>query len=96
MSGNGSSYRSYAVFMVIVALIIFSWLIFEVNFPAFEAASSLLPRRLIPLEPFNGIAVRVSRFLWEHRALDLTGQAFVIVAAIVCCLALLKSEEAEG
>jgi len=95
MSNNEIKYRSYALLVVIVALFIFSWLIFEVNFPVFEAASSMLSTRLIPLEPFNGIAVRVSRFLWEHRALDLTGQAFVIVAAVICCLALLKPEEAE-
>ncbi|RLI09853.1 hypothetical protein DRO42_03130 [Candidatus Bathyarchaeota archaeon] len=96
MSKNLARYGSFAALVVIVfTLLIFSWLAIEVSFPAFEATSGLLSTRLIPLEPFNGIAARVSRFLWEHRALDLTGQAFVIVAAIVCCLALLKSEEAE-
>jgi len=44
------------------------------------------------MEPFDDIAGKVSRFLWENRALDLTIQAFVIVVAVVCCLALLKPE----
>lgn len=96
MSSNTAKYGSFAVLVVIVvSLLLFSWLTVEVNFPAFEFVPGLLPRPLIPAEPFNDIGARVSRFLWEHRALDLTGQAFVIVAAIICCLALLKPEEGE-
>lgn len=97
MSNNLSRYGSYAALLVIVVmLLLFSWLTVEVSFPTFEFASTLLPRQLIPAEPFNEIAERVSSFLWENRALDLTGQAFVIVAAIICCMALLKPEEAVG
>ncbi|KON31547.1 hypothetical protein AC482_00330 [miscellaneous Crenarchaeota group-15 archaeon DG-45] len=80
--------------MIIVLLLLFSWLTMEVSYPAFEFASDLLSRQLIPVEPFSAIAGRVSRFLWENRALDLTGQAFVIVAAIICCMAMLKHEGA--
>ncbi|MFQ6052846.1 MAG: hypothetical protein ACE5OO_01270 [Candidatus Bathyarchaeia archaeon] len=97
MSSNATKYGSMVAFLVIVvALLLFSWLTVEVSFPSFEFASGLVRRQLIPVEPFNEIAGRVSRFLWEHRALDLIGQAFVIVAAVVCCLALLKPEEAGG
>ena len=97
MSNNLTRYGSYAALLaIVVMLLLFSWLTVEVSFPAFEFASDLLPRQLIPTEPFNEIAVRVSRFLWENRALDLTGQAFVIVAAIICCMALLKPEEGES
>jgi len=97
LSNNLTRYGSYAALLVIVVmLLLFSWFTVEVSFPTFEFASELLRRQLIPTEPFNDIAVRVSRFLWENRALDLTGQAFVIVAAIICCMALLKPEEAEG
>lgn len=84
-----------ASLLLVFALLLFSWLTVEVSFPTLEFASDQLLKRLIPLEPFNDIAVSVSRFLWEHRALDLTGQAFVIVAAVICCLALLKPEEVE-
>jgi len=97
MSDNLSRYGSYAAFLVLVVmLLLFSWFTTEVSFPAFEFASDQLPRHLIPAEPFDEIAERVSRFLWENRAQDLTGQAFVIVAAILCCMALLKPEEAGG
>ena len=97
MSNNTAKYGSLVVMLVIiVTLLLFSWLTIEVSFPAFEFAPDLLRRQLVPREPFNDIAVHVSRFLWEHRALDLTGQAFVIVAAIICCMALLKPEEGES
>lgn len=85
-----------ALIVIVVALLMFSWLTVEVSYPTFEFVSSRLLRNLVPLEPFDGIAAQVSHFLWDHRALDLTGQAFVIVAAVICCLALLKPEEGEG
>ena len=95
MSDRVSKYGSVAALMaILLTLFLFSWLTIEVSFPTLEFAPGLFPRLLIPAKPFNGIATRVSRFLWEHRALDLTGQAFVIVAAVICCLALLKPEEA--
>lgn len=97
MSKNLTRYGSIAAFVVIVVtMLLFSWLTIEVSFPTLEYSLRLFPRQIIPAEPFNEIAGRVSRFLWEHRALDLTGQAFVIVAAVICCLALLKPEEAGG
>ncbi len=63
------------------------------SFPAFEYRAS--DASLVPAEPFGDIAEHASRFLWEYRALDLTVQAFVITAAVICCLALLKPSEVE-
>ena len=80
------------ILVIMITLFVFSWLTVEVDFPAFQYSEGY-SRRLIPAEPYNNIATMVSRFLWEYRALDLTGQAFVIVAAVVCCLALLKTTE---
>jgi len=82
-----------ATLAIVISLFVFSWLTLEASFPAFEYTSDELIRQLVPAEPYNDIAALVSRFLWENRALDLTGQAFVIVAAVICCLALLKSAE---
>ena len=82
-----------AAFTIVFALLVFSWLSVGSDFPVFEFTSDALHRQLVPVEPYNDIASLVSRFLWDNRALDLTGQAFVIVASVVCCLALLKLEE---
>ncbi|MBL7079344.1 hypothetical protein ISS39_03375 [Candidatus Bathyarchaeota archaeon] len=64
------------------------------SFPAFEYRAS--DAGLVPAEPYGEIAEHASRFLWEHRALDLTAQAFVITAAVICCLALIKPSEVEA
>ena len=82
-----------AAFTIVFALLVFSWLSVGANFPVFEFTSDTLNRQLVPVEPYDDIATLVSRFLWDNRALDLTGQAFVIVASVVCCLALLKLGE---
>lgn len=80
------------ILVIMITLFVFSWLTVEVDFPAFQYSEGY-SRRLIPAESYANIATMVSRFLWEYRALDLTGQAFVIVAAVVCCLAMLKTTE---
>jgi hypothetical protein len=78
-------------FVIVLALLLFSWLTVEVEFPVFEYRSDL-DWKLVPVEPYNDLGASVSRFLWDHRALDLTAQAFVLVAAVTCCLALLKPD----
>jgi len=80
------------ILVIMITLFVFFWLTVEMDFPAFQYSEGY-SRRLIPAEPYDNIATMVSRFLWEYRALDLTGQAFVIVAAVVCCLAMLKTTE---
>ncbi len=82
-----------AAYAIVLSLFVFSWLTLDVIFPTNEYVSDKLTRSLVPEEPYEGLATSESRFLWEHRALDLTGQAFVIVTAVICCLALLKPEE---
>jgi hypothetical protein len=82
-----------AAFTIVLALLVFSWLSVGSDFPVFEFTSDSPRRQLVPVEPFDDIAGLVSRFLWDNRALDLIGQAFVIVASVVCCLALLKLGE---
>ena len=82
-----------AAFTIVFALLVFSWLSVGSDFPVFEFTSENLRRQLVPTDPYDDIASLSSRFLWDNRALDLTGQAFVIVASVVCCLALLKLEE---
>ena len=84
-----------AAFTIVLALLVFSWLSVGADFPVFEFTSDTLRRQLVPLEPYDDIATLASRFLWDNRALDLTVQAFVIVASVVCCLTLLKLGEGE-
>lgn len=94
MSDKMKQYGTLAtLLMIVTSLLVLSWLTVEVSFPTFEYVSETLRRQLVPVEPYYGIAELASRFLWENRALDLIGQAFVIVTAVICCLALLKSEE---
>lgn len=83
------------IYLIASFLIVFAMIILEIDYSAFKFVSGILPRILIPLESFNEIANKTSRFLWEHRALDLTIQAFIIFTAIICCLALLKPDEKE-
>jgi len=78
-------------FVIVLSLLLFSW---HVEFPVFAYRGDL-DWQLTPAERFNDLGASVSRFLWDHRALDLTAQAFVLVAAVTCCLALLKPD-AEG
>jgi hypothetical protein len=78
-------------FVIVMALLVFSWLTVEIEFPTFKYRGNW-DWQLVPSEPYNDIAGSFSRFLWENRALDLTAQAFVIVAAVTCCLAMLKTE----
>lgn len=97
MSGKTARYGTVAALFAIVSLLlVFSWLTLEVDFPAFEYVSGGLVRRMVPAEPYTDIAGSAVRFLWEYRALDLNIQAFVIVAAVICCLAMLKREEVEA
>jgi len=94
MSNNIDKYGNVATLVAIIGLLmVLSWLFVDVNFPAFEYASDDLHRPLVPLQEFNSISTYSSRFLWDNRSLDLTAQAFVMVAATIGCLALLKSTE---
>lgn len=97
MRGKDLELGSALASVIILCIIfLFSALVLAEPFPTLRYAPGIFSRRLIPTQPFEGLSQGVSRFLWENRALDVTTQAFVIVVAIICCLALLKPEEAEG
>lgn len=85
-----------AAVIILCIIYLLSTLILSEPFPTLRYAVGIASKPLIPAQPFEGISPGVSRFLWEYRALDVTVQAFVIVVAIICCLALLKPEEAES
>ncbi|HEX9915141.1 MAG TPA: hypothetical protein VGB32_09495 [Candidatus Bathyarchaeia archaeon] len=84
-----------SVAVIIGLMLVLSWITVDEDFPAFQYAQPGVRDQLVEAEPYNGIAEGVARFLWDHRALDLNSQAFVIVAAIMCSLAMLKAEEGE-
>lgn len=91
-------WERYGLTVSIIVLVVGAFITFMgsdvLSFPTFEYRTS--DASLVPAEPFGDIAEHASRFLWEYRALDLTIQAFVITAAVICCLALLKSSEVES
>ena len=93
-----SLWDKYGLTVSVIIIIIGAFVTFMgsdvLSFPAFEYRSS--DASLVPAEPYGEIAEHASRFLWENRALDLTTQAFVIMAAVICCLALIKPAELES
>ncbi len=62
----------------------------EIAFPYMEYASTALETLMITPSSYDDITTSVSQFLWQHRAFDLVSQAFVVLAAVICCIALLK------
>jgi len=62
----------------------------EIGFPFQEYASSALEKLAITPATYDDITTAVSQFLWQHRGLDLISQSFVVLAALICCIALLK------
>jgi len=90
---NSRSLVNIGVALAIVAIYVFLF-VYPVNlgFPFYNYLSTPLRDQLIPVEPFDEIAAKTSFFLWGNKALDLIDQAFVLLAAVLCCLALLKNE----
>ena len=93
-----SLWNKYGMTIAVIIVVTGAFVIFmgsdALSFPAFEHRAS--DASLVPAEPYVEIAEHSSRFLWENRALDLTIQAFVITAAVICCLALIKPAEVEA
>jgi hypothetical protein len=78
--------------LAITAILISSYLLpINLNFPFLTYSSIATNNQLIPIDPYDNIAASVSRFLWDHKALDLINQAFVLLAAVLGCLSLLKT-----
>jgi len=96
MSAQSLGYLKIIGLLVVAGLVLsFSWLSLQVEFPHYEDDSVTPGTRLVPTEPYNGIAPAVSRFMWETRGQDIALQSFVIFASVICCLAMLKEEVPE-
>jgi hypothetical protein len=78
-----------AVFFVILAFYV---VIVGYGFPAFERATPA--EELIEVGSADE-GPALSRFLWNHRSIDLIGQAFVLFAAATCCVVMLRSPRKE-
>lgn len=78
--------------LAIVVILYFSYLLpINLNFPFLTYSSITTKNQLISIDPYDDIAASVSRFLWNNKALDLINQAFVLFAAVLGCLSLLKT-----
>jgi hypothetical protein len=76
----------------VVAIFLGLNLTLDYDFPLSEYTSDGLKTPYIQDEPYDGITTGVSQFLWGSRSLDLISQSFVVMAAVICCIALLKNE----
>ena len=63
---------------IIAAILVFSLLIVNQEFPIFDSAEI--------------VEVETTEFLWTYRLVDLMAQAFVLFAAATCCVAVLRIE----
>ena len=63
----------------------------DIRFPFHEYASTALETLSIVPKTYDDITMAVSQFLWQNRGLDLVSQSFVVLAAIICCIAMLKT-----
>ncbi len=80
----------------ILAVIAFYMLIAQNSFPAFKYAvlsKKELSEHLVKIT--QPIGPNVSFFMWKKRDIDLIAQAFVLFAASVACLAILRREKTE-
>ena len=77
---------------VAVTIVLGAWLAVDIKFPYHQYQPDEAKTPLIPSESYEDITEGVSTFLWGHRSLDLVSQSFVILAAVMCCLAMLKVE----
>jgi hypothetical protein len=75
-----------------VGILVGVWLTAEVDFPFLEHKSNAFDLSLVPSGSYDDITTGVSQFLWGRRSLDLVSQSFVVMAAVICCLAMLKVE----
>jgi hypothetical protein len=78
------------LFLVFFIFIFFTWISFIEAFPVFQYANARFNEQLLEVGVLSGIAKEVSTFLWDRRGLDLLIQAFVIVATVISCMAMLK------
>lgn len=82
--------RWVGLMVAVLAILVFSKLTVEHEFPTFEFADP--PTELVE-DDITVIGAEVSRFLWNNRVIDLIAQAFVLFATAACCTAILRTEE---
>ncbi|RLF99845.1 MAG: hypothetical protein DRN49_03785 [Thaumarchaeota archaeon] len=75
------------VLMAIAAVITALTMISQYSFPLFKYAE---PRNLINIR--EDIGEKSGVFLWKNRSLDLTIQAFLLLASALGCVALFRAE----
>ncbi len=80
----------FAISIIAVELMVVSVLSFSFKFPYMEYASSAIQSLSVDAGSYDGIVEAVSQFLWQARGMDLIIQSFVILAAVICTIAMLK------
>lgn len=63
----------------------------NIEFPFHKYVSSALETLMIVPATYDDITTAVSQFLWQNRGMDLIAQSFVVLAAVICCIAMLKT-----
>lgn len=86
---RGDRIRWVGLMVAVLAILVFSKLTVEHEFPTFEFAGP--PIELVE-DDIAVIGAEVSRFLWENRVIDMIAQAFILFVAAVCCMVILRTE----
>ena len=79
-----------AISVIAVEVLITAALGLNIKFPYMEYASRALESVSISIGSYDDITAAVSQFLWNARGMDLIIQSFVILAAVICTIAMLK------
>ena len=87
---RNKSVMTATLFLTFIIFVFLTWFSFYEAFPVFQFANASFYEQLLEVGVLGDIAKEVSTFLWDRRGLDLLIQAFVIVATVVSCIAMLK------
>lgn len=87
-----SKLTQLALSVVAVGTLIGSWLTMDYGFPINAYRLSELMSIRTSTSSYDAITSAVSQLLWGFRSMDLVSQSFVVLAAVICCIAMLKSE----
>lgn len=81
-----------ALSVVAVGTLIGSWLTVDYGFPFNAYRLPELMSHQTSTSSYDAITLAVSQFLWGFRSMDLISQSFVVLVAVICCIAMLKNE----
>ena len=79
-----------AIAVITVAGMITAALGLKLDFPYMEYASGTLESFSIVAGSYDTITTAVSQFIWQVRGMDIILQSFVILASVICTIAMLK------